>query len=314
MRPLHLLPVSLLAPLLVLGASLASAARPTLAVLPFTVDRQVVVVTPRAVFEGTVESQTSLLTDELIHQLVATRKFDVLERQRVDDLLREKQFQESDYASPDEAPKLARLLGADYFVLGRVDDMGAETVSKTVPYSSQVVTQQEGFIKVYLRIIDARTGRIVAAEKVLQEAARPLAPPDWPTGKTPDRESLGSRLLAAAAASMVSRITDSVFPLRVAQASGRTLYLNRGADSSGLKVGDTLVVIRLGDAIVDQDTGETLGQTETEVSQATVTAVQARFVKAEASTDGVGPGMLVRKVAPAPSTRPAADTPTGPRW
>ena len=168
MRPLHLLPVSLLAPLLVLGASLASAARPTLAVLPFTVDRQVVVVTPRAVFEGTVESQTSLLTDELIHQLVATRKFDVLERQRVDDLLREKQFQESDYASPDEASKLARLLGADYFVLGRVDDMGAETVSKTVPYSSQVVTQQEGFIKVYLRIIDARTVRIVAAEKVLQ--------------------------------------------------------------------------------------------------------------------------------------------------
>lgn len=314
MRPLRLLSASLLAPLLLLGASLASAARPTLAVLPFTVDRQVVVVTPRAILEGTVESQTSLLTDELIHQLVATRKFDVLERQRVDDLLREKQFQEGDYASPDEAPKLARLLGADYFVLGRLDDMGAETVQKTVPYSSQVRTQQEGFIKVYLRIIDARTGRIVAAERVMQEAVRPLSQPDWPTAKTPDRESLGSRLLAATAGTMVSRITDSVFPLRVAQASGRTLHLNRGAESSGLKAGDTLVIIRQGDAIVDQDTGETLGHTETEVGRAIVTEVQARFVKAEASTDGVSPGMLVRKAAPAPPARPAVDTPAGPRW
>lgn len=316
MRIARLLSACFLVPVLTLAAAPASAARPTLAVLPFTVDREVVVVTPRAILEGTVESQTSLLTDELIHQLVATRKFDVLERQRVDDLIREKQFRESDYASPEEAPKLARLLGADYFVLGRLDDIGAETVSKTVPYSSTVVTQQEGHLKVYLRIIDARSGRIVAADKVLQEAVLRLPLPDRRFGKPSPRETLGGKLLAEAAGTLVGRITDSVFPLRVAQVSGKTLYLNRGADSSGLKPGDVLAVIRQGDAIVDTDTGETLGHTETEVARVTVTDVQARFVKADITTgdEPVATGMLVRKATVAAVPPPAVDTPTGPRW
>jgi curli biogenesis system outer membrane secretion channel CsgG len=307
MRLARLLSLSVLAPALALSASLAMAARPTLAVLPFTVDKQVVVIAPSAILAGTVESQTSLLTDELVHQLVATRKFDVLERQRVDDLIREKDFQSSDYASPDEAAKLAKILGADYFVLGRIDEMGAQVTSKSIPYSTQSVTQQEGHLKAYLRVIDARSGRIVAAEKFTQESV--LRKP----GKG---DSIGSKLLADAATTMVSRIADTVFPLRIAQVDGATLYLNRGADSSGLKVGDQLVILSQGAAVVDQDTGESLGQTENEVGTASVTEVHARFVKALRNGDGsITPGMLVRKAAAAPAARPAViDTPAGPRW
>lgn len=296
----------LLIPALALTAQLAEAARPTLAVLPFTVDKQVVMVTPDAILKGTVESQTSLLTDELIHQLVATRKFDVLERQRVDDLVQEKEFEESDYASPDEAPKIAKLLGADYFVLGRIDDISAESVSKAIPYSTQVSIQQEGHIKLYLRVIDARTGRIVAAEKFSQEAV---------LRKPKKGESIGSKLLSGAAAAMVSRITDTVFPLRVARVEGKVIYLNRGAESSGLKKGDALAVFSQGEAIIDTDTNETLGHAESDVARATVTEVLPRFVKAEITGEStVATGMLVRKADAEVAAPAAADTPRGPRW
>ena len=253
----------LLLPVLALSSQLALAARPTLAVLPFTVDKQVVLVTSNAILTGTIEGQTSLLTDELIHQLVATRKFDVLERQRVDDLVREKEFQSSDYASPEEAPKIAQLLGADYFVLGRVDNMGAESISKSIPYSTQVVTQQEGHLKVYLRVIDARSGRIVAAEKLTQESI---------LRKTSKGENISRKLMSQGA------------------------------------------------AVIDQDTGEALGNTETEVTQAIITNVQPRFVKAELTGDGtVKAGMLVRKSTVSPTARTAPtdasiDAPSGPRW
>lgn len=307
MRLARLLSVTILAPALALGATLAMAARPTLAVLPFTVDKQVVVIAPDAIIAGTIEGQTSLLTDELVHQLVATRKFDVLERQRVDDLIREKDFQSSDYASPDEATRLAKLLGADYFVLGRLDEMGAATVSKSVAYSSQSVTQQEGHLKVYLRVIDARSGRIVAAEKFTQESV--LRKP----GKG---DSIGSKLLADAATTMVGRIVDTVFPLRIAQVDGKMLYLNRGADSSGLKVGDRVVILNQGAVVIDQDTGETLGHAETEVTTAVIAEVQPRFVKAERVGEAVvQAGMLVRKSSAAPAIPPASvDIPSGPRW
>ncbi|MDP2227983.1 MAG: hypothetical protein Q8J78_10975, partial [Moraxellaceae bacterium] len=127
----------------------------------------------------------------------------------------------------------------------------------------------------------------------------------------------GSKLLAEAAATMVGRVTDTVFPLRVARVEGRAIYLNRGAESSGLKVGDTLVVLSQGADIIDMDTRESLGSTEEEVGRARVTLVQPRFVKAEMEGAGTAAsGMMVRRAETQASATaaPAADLPPGPRW
>lgn len=290
---------------LALASSLTLAARPTVAVLPFSADKQVVISDGRNVISGTIEDQSSLLTNELVHQLVATRKFDVLERSRVDDLVKEKQFQESDYASPDEAPKIAKLLGADYFVLGRIDDFDVESEEKTIPYSTQTYVQQEANIDLYLRIIDARTGKIVAAEKFDSEAKLRVNP-------NKKNQNVGKDLVAQAAQEMVSRITNAVYPVKVAKVDGKTLYLNRGADGN-LKVGDLLSVYSQGDAVTDQDTGEVLGNTENEVAQAKVIAVDARFTKAELQGDASAKeGMLVKKLPPAKAV--PTELPPGPRW
>lgn len=294
-----------------LASSLAAAARPTIAVLPFSIDKNVVITDGRSFVSGTIEDQTSLLTNELIHQLVATRKFDVLERSRVDDIVKEKEFQESDYASPEEAPKIAKLLGADYFVLGRIDDFDAESEQKTIPYSTQTYTQQEASIDLYLRVIDARTGRIVAAEKFDSEAKLRVNP-------NKKNQNVVKQLVSQAAQDMVSRITNTVYPVKVSKVDGKTLYLNRGADG-GLKVGDIVAIFSQGEAITDQDTGEALGSTENEVAQATITSVEARFTKAEVSGNEVGngivqAGMLVKKSKAGDSKPAPAELPAGPRW
>lgn len=303
------IPSLLLVSGLALVSSLASAARPTIAVLPFSMDKQVTITNGRHVVSGIVEDQSSLLTNELVHQLVATRKFDVLERSRVDDLLEEKQFQESDYASPDEAPKIAKLLGADYFVLGRIDDFDVESEAKPIPYSTQTYIQQEAEIDLYLRIIDARSGKIVAAEKFQSEARLRVNP-------NKKNQNVGKDLIAQAAQEMVSRITNAVYPVKVAKVEGKTLYLNRGADGN-FKVGDLLSIYSQGEVVTDQDSGEVLGNTENVVAQATVTAVEARFTKAELQGEagmkaGVKEGMLVKKLAPAKAA--PAELPAGPRW
>lgn len=299
----------LLASALALLSTAAAAARPTIAILPFSIDRNVVISDGRSVISGTLEDQTSLLTNELIHQLVATRKFDVLERARVDDLIKEKQFQESDYASPDEAPKIARLLGADYFVLGRIDDLAGESEQKSIPYSTQTYEQQKASIDLYLRVIDARTGKIVAAEKFDNEARIRIN--NNPNQKK--QQNAGKQLIVQAAQEMVNRITNTVYPVKVAKVDGKTVYLNRGA-GSGFKVGDTVSIYSQGDAVVDQDTREALGYTENEVTEARITAVDARFTKAELATDAaVKEGMLVKPAAAEKAAAPA-DLPAGPRW
>lgn len=298
----------LLAGALALLSTLA-AARPTLAILPFSIERNVVVTDGRSVMTGTIEDLTSLLTNELTHQLVATRKFDVLERARVDDLIREKQFQESDYASPEEAPKIAKLLGADYFVLGRIDDFEMESEEKNIPYSTQTYEQQKAGIDLYLRVIDARSGKIVAAEKFDSEAR--VRPNNNPNQKK--QQNASKQLIVQAAQDMVNRITDTVYPVKVARVDGKTLYLNPGAGSR-LKVGDSISVYSQNDAVMDQDTGEALGYTENEVATAIITAIEARFTKAElSSTAPVKEGMLIKPAATMKAAAPA-DLPAGPRW
>ncbi len=290
---------------LLLASSLAAAARPTIAVLPFSMDKRVVISDGRNVVSGIVEDQSALLTNELVHQLVATRKFDVLERSRVEDLVKEKQFQESDYASPDEAPKIAKLLGADYFVLGRIDDFDVASEAKTIPYSTQTYVQQEAEIDLYLRIIDARSGKIVAAEKFRSEAKLRINP-------NKKNQNVGKDLIAQASQEMVSRITNAVYPVKVAKIDGKTLYLNRGADGN-LKVGDLLSIYSLGEAVTDQDNGELLGNTENPVAQAIVISIEARFTKAELQGEAsVQEGMLVKKLTPAKPV--PAELPPGPRW
>lgn len=302
--------------LLAAGAALISsltyAARPTIAVLPFSIDARVVITDGYSVITGTVEDQTSLLTNELVQQLVATRKFDVLERARVDDLIKEKQFQESDYAAPDEAAKIAKLLGADYFVQGRIDELTVSSQLRPIPYSSLAYTEQKAAIDLYLRVIDARTGKIVAAEKFSDEAKVKIK-----QNSDKRQPNAGKVLLVQAAQDMVNRIVNTVYPIKIAKVDGKTVYLNRGA-SSGYKVGDSLLIYSQGESMVDKDTGESLGNTEAEVAQAVVTGVEARFIKAELSQGNAADlkeGMLIKPVGgSAKAAAPAADLPAGPRW
>lgn len=293
----------------ILASPLAVAARPTIAILPFSIDKNVVITDGRSVVVGTIEDQTSLLTNELIHQLVATRKFDVLERARVDDLIKEKQFQESDYASPDEAPKIAKLLGADYFIQGRIDDFTAETEQKSIPYSTQTYEQQKAGIDLYLRVIDARTGKIVAAEKFDSEAKVRIN--NNPNKKK--QQNAGKQLIVQAAQEMVNRIINTVYPVKIAKIDGKTLYLNRGVGSS-FKVGDTVSIYSQGEAVVDQDTNEALGYTENEVAQAKITSMDAHFTKAELISDAVvKEGMLIKAAENVKAAAPV-ETGKGPRW
>ena len=63
---------------------------------------------------------------------------------------------------------------------------------------------------------------------------------------------------------------------RVAKVDGNRAWLNIGS-SSGVKVGDKFTLFNMGDAIVDPDTGQSLGASEKETGAGAVTEVQDRF-------------------------------------
>lgn len=60
----------------------------------------------------------------LINDLGETGSFTTLERERVDELLKEKQLGSTDYADKSSFGKLAAVLGAEYLITGEIVQMG----------------------------------------------------------------------------------------------------------------------------------------------------------------------------------------------
>ena len=107
--------------------------------------------------------------------------------------------------------------------------------------------------------------------------------------------------LEKAAGTLANMLSDTVFPIQVLTVKGKRLWVNRGNDS-GLHVGDVFDIFEPGEELVDPQTGESLGSTETEVGKARVVRINPKVTIVE-MTDGdpsyIQPGFILRAPVPA---------------
>ncbi len=265
------------------------AARPTIAVLDFNADKESITIAPGFVVVQTVEDTTRLLSSDLMTYLVKTNKFNVVERNRMKDILTEQEFSESGYISPESAVKMGELIGADYFVMGKIEMLKAGIKRKKIPYTDTVRSLYVGKMVVNVRIVDSRGGKIVAADKFTVEHE----------DRNPKGELTADEFLEAlkekTVKEIVNGVVSGVFPLKVARVTGNTVYINRGS-GVGFEVGDHLSILSQGEGLIDPDTGESLGSMEEEVGVVEVTSIQKKFSKAKIiSGEGdIKKGALVR--------------------
>ena len=81
---------------------------------------------------------------------------------------------------------------------------------------------------------------------------------------------------------------------KIIKVSGSQIYINLGS-RNGVNAGDTFTVYRMGEALIDPDTGEELGANETRIGSLTVSSVQEKFsICSIASGSGFNTGDLVK--------------------
>ena len=221
--------------------------------------------------------------------LVKTNKFDVVERSRMKDILNEQEFSESGYISPKTAVKMGKLIGADYFVMGKIEQLKAEREMTKIPYTNDVKPQYEGKMIVNVRIVDSRGGKIVTAEKFEVEHEDK----NFEDKVRPD--DFIQSLKDVTVKQIVSGIISGVFPVKIIKITGAEVYLNRGSGSL-FEVGNKMTVFSQGESLVDPDTGESLGSAEEEVATLEITSIQKKFSKAKILSGGkaVRKGMVAR--------------------
>lgn len=217
------------------------------------------------------------VADMLATALVKAGKFIVLERQEIEKVIKEQQFGQSFMVTPESAPKVGQILGAELFVVGSVTEFGTKesSIGGNVPLFGGGVTTKKARAVIDIRLLNTNTGEIIAAEseegeesttglKVRYDNIDFSNPSHWndtDIGKA-TREAVNG---------VVKLITENMEKIpwsgKILRANPDGTVLIKPGSEGNVKVGMEFDVWRKGEEIKDPDTGLSLGSEESKVGR-----------------------------------------------
>ena len=243
--------------------------------------------------------------DMLVTELVKRGNFRVMERERLEAILEEKNLHLSGDIDPKTAVKLGKMIGVEYLIAGAVTELGVADRDVNVPSAlfggrmpSVNVRSQKMDAALDARAFSTSTGEIVWADTASESTSDSSVYVAGAGGGVEDHRKL-DRLLRP----VVMRLADSLGRAKIstsglggasdasgvagkiAKVVGSTLYVNVGSEA-GVKEGDEFTVIRAGEVIKDPDTGEVLGANESTVGRVRITAVMGPRLSKAAAVSG----------------------------
>lgn len=274
--------IALLFTLFFVGPLYAAPARqPTMAVLPFQLN-SIVGVTQIGDLSITRTLAEREFSNQLIQFLAKSRKFNMLTRTQIDKVLNENRLTESYWAEPGQMEIMGKLLVADYIVTGVINRFETNAVRQNIAITGETLPRLVSTFKSQFQVIESSTGKIVLADQVISkirfdEIRREIPSTERRYWTDADYKDL---LLTQAAAEVGSAILVGIYPIKVIKVSSNGVVLNRGK-GAGLEVGNQCEVVHQGEAIIDVDTGESLGGSEEPVGMIEITSVEGKFSKAK---------------------------------
>lgn len=180
---------------------------------------------------GEVPTETQFTMDSFLDMvstaLVKTRRFECLERSRLDALLQEQGMGAAGLIDPETAAQSGQLKGVHFLLTGTVDTAGIDTnIIKTRGYSQETKTFRFG---ASFKLIDAQTGRIVMSEFVdmEQKIAAPVVTKNYASAST--SQNYVADVLRKAALQVGFLVANAIDPVKVTAVSGDSVKINYGA-------------------------------------------------------------------------------------
>lgn len=238
----------------------------------------------------------------LIERFNGTRKFEIIARSDLDAVFQDQSFQQSgnvDLSDPKTAEQF-KMKGAQYLVVTTITDFqdikefasfeGLEEkgLRRTLRYTASV------------KLYDVTKGSLLEAANVTLNKRMSREIKEYvksESGEFTDEliqviaNELGDRV--------VNRVVDVIYPAKVIARTDNQVTINRG-DGTGIAVGQVWSVYAQGEALIDPDTGESLGAEEVKVGTVKITDVLPKFAKGTVVEDlGVDKNQIARIIEPA---------------
>ncbi|ARU59146.1 curli production assembly/transport outer membrane lipoprotein CsgG [Oleiphilus messinensis] len=234
---------------------------------------------------------------KLVNELTQSRRFSVMDRDYMDEYIKERDLLLSPDSSQDEQMKIGEALGVDYLLIGTVTEFKAETQQKYSKTMGQ--TTNNSIMQFYAdyRIMVMATRQVKWSDTVKVTLMQPEIEP---YARSNDDQGLIDLILERAARKVVHSSLDNIYPLKVLKVAGESaIYLNQGGKMTS--VGGHYEVFTPGDLITDPDTGLNIKIDGEKVAAIEVTKVQSKYSLAKllsGSLASIEPGAIVRRVIP----------------
>jgi len=260
-----------------------------------------------------VKEFSELLSQELVSLLTQTRRFAVLERDYVDEVIQEKDFITDFDTKPEEVLKLGKALAADYLLVGKIKEV---TFTKE-PYHI-VIINKSGFrskaaVTVEYRIVLMATNIVKWSDTVNLR----LNNEDLVEMSDGNHFQIQSALAKKVAEHIIDSFLENIYPVRIIGTQRNGSYvLNQGG--KGINVGDCFDVYSSAEELYDPYSGEFIGHSEERVGRIRVDRVTAKVSYAdlvEGSENDIQQGAICRRLVvdcnPTPMVDPTNQPFTG---
>ncbi len=240
----------------------------------------------------------------LIKRLVQDGTYSVIEREKMDSILKEQNFSNSDRANPNSAAKIGKLLGVDAIIVGNITQFGNETKNQGVGgggggwggfgLGGFKHKESKAIVTLDARIVDIDTAEILAVADGKGESSRSSTSL---LGGGGNWHGFGAGAVDFGSSDFQNTIIGEAIKLAVDQMStgviagapklsarkinveGLVAFVEMGkvvlnvGSKAGVKVGDQMTISRVSQEIKDPVTGKVIRRLATEVGKIEISDV-----------------------------------------
>jgi len=218
------------------------------------------------------------MADMLTTELVKSGKYQVIERQAIEQIFKEQQLGQSGAVTAQSAAEVGKLLGVELAIIGAVtefghkkSDIGGFIKKKGFGLGVQTAAASVG---IDIRFVDTNTGEIIAADNIRKEKSKKGLKVDTRQLSFKNKNDFDGSLVGQATRDAIQeimvkldgQITNLPWQAKIIKVSGTTVYINAGSEA-GVNVGDIFDIFQKGEELIDPDTGLSLGAEETKAGE-----------------------------------------------
>ncbi len=238
------------------------------------------------------------LDSQLIDRVNATRKFDVLSRSDLKDVMAEQDLGASGNVDTKSAAKAGKLAGAKYLLVATVDDFQDYFERAVFEGTGRSATKRVFRLSIVGKIYDSTTGKLLESAN-FQTGNDAFKQIQQEKNYSVKNSQLSDEMMVGISRDMAEKIAthvaDVIFPAKILIKRDNTVTINRG-EGAGVAEGNVFNVFAQGDELKDPDTGEVLGREEVKVGKVKISQVNPKTSLAEILEDtGIDKGAVLRK-------------------